>query len=176
MPVAWEVAGALGAPLDVFLVRKLGVPQWPELAMGAIASGGAVVMNESVVTSAGVGPEQVQSALDRETTELVRREAAYRDGRAPRDVAGSVVLLVDDGVATGASMRVALRAVRALCPARVIAAVPVGPSDTRRALAEADDVVCAVIPVRFEAVGQVFEDFHQVSDDEVRELLRTPTC
>jgi putative phosphoribosyl transferase len=169
--VGWEVAAALGAPLDVFLVRKLGVPQWPELAMGAIASGGAVAMNDAVVASSGVSPDQVRAALDRETAELIRRESVYRGGRAPIDVRGKVVLVVDDGIATGASMRVALQAVRGLSPERVVAAVPVGPPSAGRTLTEADEVVCAVIPERFEAVGQVFADFQQVTDDEVRELL-----
>lgn len=171
VPVGWEVAAAIGAPLDVFGVRKLGVPQWPELAMGAVASGGAVAMNDSVVASAGVSPAQVRAALDRETAELVRRESAYRGGRGPLDVRGKTVLMVDDGIATGASMRVAIEAVRGLAPERVVAVVPVGPPHAARTLSGADEVVCAVIPTRFEAVGQVFADFRQVSDDEVRELL-----
>lgn len=176
VPVGWEVAAALGAPLDVFLVRKLGVPQWPELAMGAIASGGAIVMNDAVVASVDVSPAQVRAVVDRETAELVRREAAYRVGRGRLDVRAKTVLLVDDGIATGASMRVALRAVRSLDPERLIAAVPVGPPGASRTLADADEVVCAVVPPRFEAVGQVFADFVQVGDDEVRELLRTASA
>ena len=176
VPVGWEVAAALGAPLDVFLVRKLGVPQWPELAMGAIASGGAIVMNDAVVASVDVSPAQVRAVVDRETAELVRREAAYRVGRGRLDVRAKTVLLVDDGIATGASMRVALRAVRSRDPERLIAAVPVGPPGASRTLADADEVVCAVVPPRFEAVGQVFADFGQVGDDEVRELLRTASA
>lgn len=175
VPVGWEVATALGAPLDVFLVRKLGVPQWPELAMGAIASGGAVVINDSVVSSIGVSAAQVRAAQDRETAELGRRESAYRGGRTGIDVRGRTVVLVDDGIATGASMRVALRAVRALAPDRLVAAVPVGPSGIVESLLDADEAVCAVTPRRFGAVGQAFADFRQVSDDEVRELLITPT-
>lgn len=175
IPVAWEVAAALDAPLDVFAVRKLGVPQWPELALGAIASGGAQVVNERVVTDAGVTPAQLREIVDRETVELVRRETVYRGGRDRVDVDSSVVLLVDDGVATGASMRVALQAVRTLRPNRVVAAVPVGPLRLAGMLPEADDVVCAVVPPRFEAVGQVYADFTQVGDDEVRELLHTST-
>ena len=176
VPVAWEVAAGLGVGLDVFLVRKLGVPQWPELAMGAVASGGAVVMNESVVRSVGVTAAQVRATLDRETVELVRRETVYRGGRAAIDVRARTVLLIDDGVATGASMRVALRAVRAAGAQRLVAAVPVGPPDVGELLgADADDVECALIPKRFEAVGQAFADFRQVEDDEVRTLLRTPT-
>jgi putative phosphoribosyl transferase len=176
VPVGWEVAAALNAPLDVFLVRKLGVPQWEELAMGALATGGGVVVNDNLVRSLGIRDEQLQAAIARETEELHRRETAYRGGRAPVDMAGKTVILVDDGIATGASMLVAVRAVRAANPARVVVAVPVGPLSACRELAqEADDVVCATMPPGFEAVGQVFEDFHQVSDDEVRELLATPT-
>jgi putative phosphoribosyl transferase len=176
VPVGWELGAALAAPLDVFLVRKLGVPQWPELAMGAIASGGAVVINESVVRNLRITDSQLQEVQERETAELERRELAYRGGRARVDVHAKVVILVDDGIATGASMRAALAAVRTAGPARLIVAVPVGPRGVCRALRrDADDVVCAATPARFEAVGQVFADFHQVSDDEVRELLNSPT-
>ncbi|MGV0791012.1 phosphoribosyltransferase [Mycolicibacterium sp. XJ1819] len=176
VPVGWHVARALGAPLDVFLVRKLGVPQWQELAMGALASGGGVVINDSLVRSLGISEEQLQAAIERESVELRRREQAYRGDRAPVDVAGKTVILVDDGIATGASMLAAVRAVRSKDPARVVVAVPVGPPSACRDLAaEADDVVCAIMPPGFEAVGQVFDDFHQVDDDEVRELLATPT-
>ncbi len=172
VPVAWEVARALRAPLDVFLVRKLGVPQWQELAMGALASGGGVVINDSLVRSLGISDDQMQAAIERETDELQRREIAYRGGRPPVDVADKTVILVDDGIATGASMLAAVRAVRANAPAQVVVAVPVGPPSTCRDLAaEADDVICATMPPGFEAVGQVYEDFHQVTDDEVRELL-----
>jgi putative phosphoribosyl transferase len=176
VPVGWEVASALEAPLDVFLVRKLGVPQWQELAMGAIATGGGVVVNDSLVHNLGISEEQISAAIEQETEELQRREQAYRGGRGPIDIAGKTAILVDDGIATGASMRAAVRAVRAAEPARVVVAVPVGPPTACRQLAEeADDVVCATMPPGFEAVGQVFEDFHQVTDDEVRELLATPT-
>ncbi|AEV75052.1 putative phosphoribosyltransferase [Mycolicibacterium rhodesiae NBB3] len=172
VPVAWQVAHALRAPLDVFLVRKLGVPQWQELAMGALASGGGVVINDNLVRSLGISDDQLQSAIERETDELHRREQAYRGDRPPIDVTGKTVILVDDGIATGASMLAAVRAVKAQGPAQVVVAVPVGPASACRELAtEADDVVCATMPPGFEAVGQVFEDFHQVSDDEVRELL-----
>jgi putative phosphoribosyl transferase len=176
VPVGWEVASSLGAPLDVFLVRKLGVPQWQELAMGALATGGGVVINDSLVRSLGISDGQLQAAIERETEELHRREQAYRGGRPPVDLAGKIAVLVDDGIATGASMLAAVRAVRAAEPAQVVVAVPVGPESACSQIAEeADDVVCATMPPGFEAVGQVFEDFHQVTDDEVRELLATPT-
>ena len=177
VPVGWEVASFLQAPLDVFLVRKLGVPQWQELAMGALASGGGVVVNDNLVRNLGISDEQLRTAIDRETEELHRRESAYRGGRAAgRHRRVNTVILVDDGIATGASMLAAVRAVRAANPAQVVVAVPVGPASACRQLAEeADDVVCATMPPGFEAVGQVFEDFHQVTDDEVRELLATPT-
>jgi len=176
VPVAWQVAHALRAPLDVFLVRKLGVPQWQELAMGALATGGGVVINENLVRSLGISDDQVQAAIERETDELHRREEAYRGDRPPIEVTDKTVILVDDGIATGASMLAAVRAVSARGPAQVVVAVPVGPASTCRELAtEADDVVCATMPNGFEAVGQVFADFHQVSDDEVREILSTPT-
>lgn len=177
VPVAWEIAAALGAPLDVFLVRKLGVPNWSELAMGALASGGGLVMNDDVVASLRVTDEQVREVIHSETTELLRREHAYRGGRPIADPRDRAVILVDDGIATGASMLAAVRAVRAAGPESITVAVPVGPESACRDLArEADDVVCATMPPGFEAVGQVYDDFHQVSDDEVRELLATPTA
>ncbi|MFO7165255.1 MAG: phosphoribosyltransferase [Mycolicibacterium hassiacum] len=176
VPVGWEIARALNAPLDVFLVRKLGVPGWEELAMGALASGGGVVINHDLVHRLGIGENMLRAAIERETAELHRREAAYRGDRPPLDLAGRIVILVDDGIATGASMLAAVRAVRTHNPAQVVIAVPVGPPSACRDLAaEADVVVCAVSPPGFEAVGQVFDDFHQVSDDEVRDLLVTPT-
>ncbi|OBG71831.1 phosphoribosyl transferase [Mycobacterium sp. E3298] len=177
VPVAWEIAAALHAPLDVFLVRKLGVPRWSELAMGALASGGGVVMNDDVVSSLQISDEQVREVIRSETTELARRERAYRGDRAPADPRGQVVILVDDGIATGASMLAAVRAVRAAGPRSIVVAVPVGPRSTCRELTlEADEVVCVTMPPGFEAVGQVYDDFHQVSDDEVRKTLATPTC
>jgi putative phosphoribosyl transferase len=172
VPIGWQVAHALRAPLDVFVVRKLGVPQWRELAMGALASGGGMVINENLVRNLGIGDDEMQSAIERETEELRRREHAYRGDRPAVDVAGKTVILVDDGIATGASMLAAVRAVRANHPSAIVVAVPVGPPSACRELAaEADDVICATMPPGFEAVGQVYEDFHQVSDDEVRELL-----
>lgn len=175
VPVAWEVAAALGADLDVFLVRKLGVPRWPELAMGALASGGRVVMNDDVVSNLHISADQVRAVIESETAELRRRELAYRGGRPEADLRGRTVMLVDDGIATGASMLAAVRAVRAAGARSVVVAVPVGPRTACRQLAaEADDVVCATMPVDFDAVGQVYADFHQVTDDEVRTLLATP--
>ncbi|MCV7092707.1 phosphoribosyltransferase [Mycobacterium interjectum] len=176
VPVAWEVAAALHAPLDVFLVRKLGVPRWSELAMGALASGGGVVMNDNVVSNLHITDDQVREVIASETAELNRREQAYRGGRPLADPRGKVVILVDDGIATGASMLAAVRALRAAGPQSIVVAVPVGPASTCREIGrEADDVVCATMPPGFEAVGQVYADFRQVSDDEVRELLSTPT-
>jgi putative phosphoribosyl transferase len=172
VPVGWEVAAALGAELDVFLVRKLGVPQWPELAMGALASGGGVVMNDDVVSSLQISDEQVRRVIDREAAELRRREHAYRGGRPPADPRGKTVIVVDDGIATGASILAAVRTLQAGGPDVIVVAVPVGPRSVCEVLAEeADDVICATMPEDFEAVGQVFADFRQVSDDEVRELL-----
>lgn len=176
VPVAWEVAAALRAELDVFLVRKLGVPQWPELAMGALASGGGIVMNDNVLSSLGVSDEQVRAVIDREAAELRRREQLYRGGRPLTDPRGKTVILVDDGIATGASMLAAVRALKAIGPKAVVVAVPVGPPSACDQLAqEADDVICATMPPDFEAVGQVFADFHQVTDEEVRDVLATPT-
>ncbi len=175
VPVAWEVAAALRAPLDVFLVRKLGVPRCSELAMGAVASGGGIVMNDDVVLGMHVTEQQVREVIESEKAELARREHAYRGDRPAADLRGKVVILVDDGIATGASMLAAVRAVRSAGPKSVVVAVPVGPPSTCRELGrEADDVVCATIPPGFEAVGQVYGDFRQVGDGEVCELLDTP--
>jgi putative phosphoribosyl transferase len=169
VPVGWEVAAALGAELDVFLVRKLGVPQWSELAMGALASGGGVVMNDNVVSSLRISDEQVRTVVEREAAEL-----AYRGERPVADPRGRTVIVVDDGIATGASILAAVRALRAAGPDSIVVAVPVGPRSVCQVLAEeADEVVCATMPDDFDAVGQVFVDFHQVSDDEVRDLLAT---
>jgi erythromycin esterase-like protein/predicted phosphoribosyltransferase len=173
VPVAYEVARALGAPLDVFLVRKLGLPGHEELAMGAIASGGVVVVNDDVLRGLGVSSEVVQRVAEQESRELRRREAAYRDDRPPPDVAGKVVILVDDGLATGSSMRAAIQALRALKPARIVVAVPAAPASTCRELtAMVDEVVCATTPSPFFAVGNSYWDFTQTTDDEVRDLLR----
>lgn len=174
VPVAWEVATHLHAPLDVFVVRKLGVPQWQELAMGAVASGGGLVINDGLVNRLGIDDDTLVETIRHETAEVERREQAYRGGRPAPDVTDRTVILVDDGIATGATMLAAVRAVRAA--RRVVVAVPVGPPTvSSQLLEEADDVVCTSTPPQFEAVGQAFADFHQVSDDEVRRLLAEPT-
>lgn len=173
VPVGAEIAAALNATLDVFVVRKLGVPQWPELAMGAIASGGGLVVNENVLRSAQVTDAQLHAVIVAETRELVRRDAAYRDGAPPPDLRAQTVILADDGIATGASMIAAVRAVRDAGAGHVVVAAPVGSLSARRRLCdEADEVVIAVIPRRFDAVGQVYADFREFTDDEVRNVLR----
>jgi predicted phosphoribosyltransferase len=172
VPVAYEVARALRAPLDVFLVRKLGIPGHEELAMGAIATGGVRILNEEVVRKLGVPDGVLDAVAARERAELERRERAYRDGRPPPDVRGRTVILVDDGLATGSTMRAAVRALRAQGPARIVVAVPVGAPETCAEFQdEADEVVCAVTPDPFYAVGLWYGDFSQTTDDEVRELL-----
>jgi predicted phosphoribosyltransferase len=172
VPVAAEVARALRAPLDVFCVRKLGVPGQPELAMGAIATGGVVVVNQDVVAEIFVPPDVMAEVTAAERAELERRERAYRGDRPPPSLAARTVVLVDDGLATGASMRAAVRAVRAAGPARVVVAVPVAAAETCRSLeAEADEVVCPLAPEGFRSVGGWYEDFSTTSDDEVRRCL-----
>lgn len=176
VPVAAQVAEALNAPLDVFVVRKLGVPQWTELAMGALASGGIAVHNDDLISRLGITPDQVQDAVDRESVELTRRETTYRGDRAPLDLAGKTVILVDDGVATGASVTAACTAVRGAGAGRVVVAVPVGPPSVTDELASiADDVVCVTQPPDFAAVGQVYADFRQVTDGEVQRILAEAT-
>jgi putative phosphoribosyl transferase len=176
VPVAWEVASALGAPLDVFVVRKLGAPRWPELAVGALASGGLVVLNDEVVRSLRISDEQLAEVVERETEELHRRESTYRGGRGPLAPAGKIVILVDDGIATGASMTAAARAIRAAGPERIVIAVPVAPPSAYQQLSRvADDVVIVDMPASFMAVGEYYRDFTQTNDDEVRELLATRT-
>ena len=176
IPVAWEVAAALGAPLDAFVVRKLGAPGHDEFAVGALASGGRVVVNDDMLRALRITPQQLRDVAEREGRELLRREAAYRGGRPPHDLAGKTVILVDDGLATGASMFAAVQALREADPAEIVIAVPAAPESTCREFASiVDDVVCASMPTPFLAVGESFWDFHQVSDEEVRELLATPT-
>ena len=174
VPVAFEVARALDAQLDVFVVRKLGLPGHPEFAMGAIASGGVRVLNDEVVRLYRI-PEQAVEAIARdERHELERRERAFRSQRPPLDVGGRTVVLIDDGLATGSTMKAAVEAVRSLRPARIIVAVPVGSPDTCREFAAiADDIICARAPEHFAAVGQWYDDFRQTTDEEVRELLQT---
>jgi predicted phosphoribosyltransferase len=172
VPVAAEVARALGAPLDVFLVRKLGVPGHEELAMGAVASGGVGVLNADVVSGLGIPESVIRSVAARERQELARREELYRGDRPAPDVRGKTVILVDDGLATGATMLAAIRALRQQEPARIVVAVPTASRETCAALQdEADEVVCAITPEPFWAVGQWYDDFSQTSDDEVRDLL-----
>jgi predicted phosphoribosyltransferase len=176
VPVAAEVASAIGAPLDVMVVRKLGVPFQPELAMGAIASGGVRVLNDDVIRIAGITPEAIDRATADQQRELERREQAYRDGRQAVPLAGKVAIIVDDGLATGSTMRAAVAAVRQLKPARVVVAVPVGAPETCALLAEtADDVICLAMPTRFSAVGLWYQDFSQTTDEEVRALLAAAT-
>ena len=172
VPVAARVAEALGAPLDVFVVRKLGVPGHEELAMGAIASGGVLVRNEEVVGKLGLGEDTLRRVAEAEQRELARRERRYREDRPPPDLAGRVVILVDDGLATGSTMRAAVAAARRLGPARVVVAVPTAPASTCQRLREvADEVVCATTPRPFRAVGNSYRSFPQTSDEEVRSLL-----
>jgi putative phosphoribosyl transferase len=172
VPVGAEVADALGAPLDVFLVRKLGVPGQEELAMGAIASGGVRVLNDQVIRLLRPSPAVIDRVAAAEQWELDRREREYRGGRPPLDVRGKTVILVDDGLATGSTMRAAVAAVRKLGPDRVVVAVPVGAAETCADFeGEADEAVCAQEPDPFYAVGAWYEDFSQTSDGEVREAL-----
>jgi putative phosphoribosyl transferase len=170
IPVAFEVARFLDAPLDVFVVRKLGVPGHEELAMGAIASGGVTVIDQRL---AGIVPrDELNEVVVREAAELMRRERAYRDHRPPQNPEGKTVILVDDGLATGASMQAAVRALRMLRPGKIVVAVPVASAQACTDLAEvADEVVCPNVPDAFYAVGQWYDDFSQVSDHAVRALL-----
>ena len=174
IPVAYEVAIALQAPLDTMVVRKLGVPTQPELAFGAIASGGVRVINDEVINlGLGLTDEMVESVIARETEELRRRESAYRDKRPYPDLAKHDVVLVDDGLATGATMCAAVEAARARSPSSIVVAVPTGSrAAVRKLQAMAETVVCLESPASFYAVGQFYEDFSQTSDDEVRQLLK----
>ncbi|MCS6802214.1 MAG: phosphoribosyltransferase [Chloroflexota bacterium] len=172
VPVAFEVARKLGAPLDVFVVRKLGVPGREELAMGAVASGGVRVLNEDVVESLRIPPSVIDQVAAREERELARREQLYRAGLPPLTFAGKTAILVDDGLATGSTMRAAILAARRLEPAAVVVAVPVGSPDVCADLRTlADEVICAETPPFLYAVGLWYRDFTQVSDEEVRDLL-----
>ncbi len=172
VPVAFEVASALRAPLDVLVVRKLGAPGHEELAIGALASGGAQVINDQLVARLGVSRAALEAAIARESAELKRRERVYRPGRAPLAVAGRTAVIVDDGVATGATVSAAVAALRSLAPVRVVVAVPVGATDSLERIArEADEVVCPAWRDDLSSVGQWYRDFSQTSDAEVVELL-----
>jgi len=172
VPVGSEVARALRAPLDVFVVRKLGFPGQPELAMGALASGGVRVLNEDVLGSFPVPRDAIEAVTRTEQLELERRERAYRNGHSLVPVEGRIVILVDDGLATGSTMRAAVLAVRRLQPARIVVAVPVGAWETCQALRQvADDVICVLTPEPFRAVGLWYEDFPQTTDEEVQQIL-----
>ena len=179
VPVAYEIAQALEAPLDVFLVRKLGVPGHEELALGAIASGGVRVVNHDVVRVLGIPSAVIDTIATREQQELERRERLYRDGRSPTAVRDRTVIIVDDGLATGSTMHAAVQALRKQGAGRVVVAVPVAPREACDQLRTVvDDIMCAVTPERFHAVGRWYEDFRQTTDEEVRDLLarssRTP--
>jgi putative phosphoribosyl transferase len=172
VPVAAQVADALHAPLDVFVVRKLGVPGQEELAFGAIASGGVKVFNDDVVAMARLSDEAIRRIVHTEEQEIARRERQYRGDRAPAQLGGRTIILIDDGLATGATMRAAVQAIQALQPARLIVAVPVGVSEACAALrATVDEVVCVATPEPFRAVGVWYQVFDQTTDAEVRDLL-----
>jgi putative phosphoribosyl transferase len=172
VPVAFEIAKALHVPLDVFLVRKLGVPGHEELAMGAIASGGIVVHNDEVIGNLDISSQEIDTVVAREQQELERREHLYRGDRPFPDLHGCTVILVDDGLATGATMRAAVVAARQYHPAHSVIAVPIAAPDTCEALStQVDEIICAMTPDPMYAVGLWYEHFDQTTDDEVRELL-----
>jgi len=173
LPVADEVARALDAPLDVFVVRKLGVPGHEELAMGAIASGGVRVLNDDVIAWYGLPPSAIDEVTRSEALELERRESLYREGRKLLPISGRTVVLVDDGLATGSTMQAAVQAARRLDPSRIVVAVPVGAEEACTTLARlVDEVVCPLVPPSLSAVGAWYQDFSQTPDEEVREILR----
>lgn len=172
VPVGYEIARALHAPLDVFLVRKLGVPGHEELGMGALATGGVRVLNDGVLRSLDISREVVEAVTARERGELERRKRLYRDGRPPHDVRGRIVIVVDDGLATGSTMRAAVAALRRLGPRRIVAAAPVAALATCEEMrAEVDEMVCAFTPEAFYSVGAWYADFEQTTDEEVHDLL-----
>lgn len=173
VPVAFQVASQLEAPLDVFVVRKLGAPWQPELAFGAIATGGIRILDVQIVESLGISRMEIERIATRERQELDRRERVYRGGRPPLNVEGMTVILVDDGIATGASTRAAINALRKLKPARIVLAAPIAPASTcARLRREVDDLICVDTPETFYAIGEFYEDFSQVSDDQVTNLLQ----
>jgi putative phosphoribosyl transferase len=172
VPVAAEVARALHAPLDVFLVRKLGVPQHPELAMGAIAEGNALVLNEDLIASFGIPTDAVEQVETRERAELARRVQLYRGGRPAPVIRDRTIILIDDGLATGSTVEEAIMALRSLQPARIIVAAPVGAEESCARIGRlADEIVCASTPAWFSAVGQWYGDFSETSDEEVERTL-----
>jgi predicted phosphoribosyltransferase len=172
VPVAYEIAIRIRAPLDVLVVRKLGVPYHPEYAMGAIASGGIEVIDHRILSMLDVSPQELEEVLRRERAELDRRERLFRTGRPPVDPAGKTIILVDDGLATGSSMAAAVDALRAREPARIVVAVPIAPPETCQKLGKrADETICLVTPEQMYAVGFWYDDFEQTTDAEVRELL-----
>jgi putative phosphoribosyl transferase len=173
VPVAFQVATELGVPLDVFVVRKLGVPSHEELAFGAIATGGIRVLDAQIVEEVGISELEIELITAKEKQELNRRESVYRGGRPPLHPQGKTVILVDDGIATGASTLAAITALRVLKPARIVLAAPIAPASTcRRLRREVDDLVCLDTPEAFFAIGQFYEDFSQVSDEEVTSLIQ----
>jgi putative phosphoribosyl transferase len=174
VPVASEVARELKAPLDVFVLRKLGAPGHEELAFGAIASGGARVVDREITGALGISESEIERIAASERNELMRRELAYRGGRFPLNIKGLTVIVVDDGIATGSSMRVGIKALRQLNPAKIVIGVPVAPLATAQRLKrEVDEFACVKVPESFHAIGQFYEDFAQVSDREVIELLKS---
>jgi len=172
LPVGYEIAQAIDAKLDVFLVRKLGAPMQPELAMGAISSGGITAMNDDVVKTLHISREKIDSVIEDEKKELKRREQAYRGERPFPALSGSIVILVDDGIATGATMKAAVKAVQTKNPEKLVAAVPTGPKPSCEALQDmTDETVCLSTPEPFQAIGQWYREFSQLSDDDVRDYL-----
>lgn len=176
VPVAYEIATRLSLPLDIFIVRKLGVPGYKELAMGAIASGDTVIFNESIMQELNIDKAALQSVIEEERIDLLRREKRYRGNRPPPSLQGKTIILVDDGIATGSSIRAAIEALNQQKPASLIVAVPVAACATRDALIPlVDQVICTLTPINFYAVGFWYESFPQTSDEEVIELLNKDT-
>lgn len=176
VPVGYEVAKSLGAELDVLIVRKLGLPRQPEVAIGAISSSGALYLNEQIIKLAGINPQEVDSVLAQERDELARREFIYRGSRPAARVEGRKIIVVDDGIATGASMRVALLALREKGLEHIVVAVPVAPPDAIERINDvSDEFVCVLSPHNFQAVGQFYQEFDPTDDEEVRALLTIPT-
>lgn len=172
VPIAYEIAARLRVPLDVLVVRKLGAPGQEELAVGAIASGGVLVLNDEIVASIGLEPEEIEAIVERETIELERRERLYRGARPPLDVNGRTIIVADDGLATGATMSAAIQALRTQAVSAIIVAVPIGAPETCAEIAkQADAILCAHVPRRLLAIGNWYDDFSATSDDEVRTLL-----